>query len=452
MSFFLVVISPFHFSLPLSEPNTAHPSAPFLLATAASSGVSAFASTLRSRRSSAQRMNLASWLPLLAFSPLPFSPPPPVTDGGASGSAPRITLPLVPSSVSSSPSPKSHPPRLAVLERSSTESSETPQTQGLPLKVFFERKEVSFFLFLDLGPSRTSRDRKTRKSRTRKKRQKTKLTTRGPPPRRAKRALPSRSGSPERRASLFFCFEFFFRCRRRRQRSHEQVLIFPILRLQLALLVSFSLISSLLLLPPTSSGDVSFLTKMTLFPCFAAASAASAENTAVPTAAPGDAASPLPTTLPSLSAFLPPSAIRGCSSWSRCLGSTIITASSLETRPSFSRSKAIFRAAAPVRLPLRVWIVFMRKRECEFFSSFFRPLSGPQETRSEAKRTRLEHEQDVVFDRELAVLDVAEVVLEELGRADEVGVGGGEGGGEEVDRERRPVLIVFFLFSGPEEE
>ena len=88
---------------------------------------------------------------------------PPDTDGGARSSAPRITLPAVPSSVSQSPSPKVHPPRLAVLARSSTESSVTPQTQGLPLKegnvlVFLK---VSFVFSLSSAPSRLdlSRDR-----------------------------------------------------------------------------------------------------------------------------------------------------------------------------------------------------------------------------------------------------------------------------------------------------
>ena len=149
----IVVISSSSFLPPPPKQKNTHPSAPFLLATAASSGVSALASTLRSRRSSAQRIRVASWLPLLLL-PLPFSLPSPSlpdTDGGASGSAPRMTLPAVPSSVSSSPSPNSQPPRLAVLARSSTESSETPQTQGLPLgkrRLFYRFLMKGEFFFL----------------------------------------------------------------------------------------------------------------------------------------------------------------------------------------------------------------------------------------------------------------------------------------------------------------
>lgn len=105
--------------LPLS-----YPSAPFLLATAASPGVSALARTRRERRSSAHRISVASLLPLVPSSPSSFlpSPSPEATDVAASGSAPRMTLPAVPSSVSSSPSLKAQPPKIAVLVLSSTES------------------------------------------------------------------------------------------------------------------------------------------------------------------------------------------------------------------------------------------------------------------------------------------------------------------------------------------
>mmetsp|Transcript_17127 Transcript_17127/g.40886 ORF Transcript_17127/g.40886 Transcript_17127/m.40886 type:complete len:379 (+) Transcript_17127:738-1874(+) len=104
-------------------------------------------------------------------------------------------------------------------------------------------------------------------------------------------------------------------------------------------------------IPPTSSGVVSGRVSSTDSPLDAHSSASVALNTTRPTAAPGDALSPFATTSPWY-AF--GSLNCGCSSWSRWLGSTIITAWAHVISRSRCRSTAIFRAARPVRLPLRV--------------------------------------------------------------------------------------------------
>ena len=68
-------------------------------------------------------------------------------------------------------------------------------------------------------------------------------------------------------------------------------------------------------------------------------------------AAPGDAGSPLPITL---SAYDVTSTNCGCSSWSRCVGSTIVEMTcGIDARPSSMKSHAIAIAACPVRLPVR---------------------------------------------------------------------------------------------------
>ena len=107
------------------------------------------------------------------------------------------------------------------------------------------------------------------------------------------------------------------------------------------------------IMPARSSGLVSQRTSTHLRPASAAATASAAENTASPTAAPGEAFRPRAST--SYSAFL---SNCGCSSWSSCSGSTRMTASSLEMRPSFSISMAMCSAAAAVRLPTRVYSMY----------------------------------------------------------------------------------------------
>ena len=78
----------------------------------------------------------------------------------------------------------------------------------------------------------------------------------------------------------------------------------------------------------------------------------SASKTARPTAAPGDALSPLTIFVAPLSAFWSNVAR---SSWSTWAGSIRATASSFEIMPSSTMSTAIFTAAAAVRFADRVW-------------------------------------------------------------------------------------------------
>ena len=99
-----------------------------------------------------------------------------------------------------------------------------------------------------------------------------------------------------------------------------------------------------------SSGAVSARTRST-GPALAAITASSAVNAIRPTAAPGEAGSPVAILFKVLRDA---GAITGCSNWSSCIGSTRRMASFLSMRPSFTMSTAIFTAAGPVRLPLRV--------------------------------------------------------------------------------------------------
>ena len=105
-------------------------------------------------------------------------------------------------------------------------------------------------------------------------------------------------------------------------------------------------------IPSISSGEVSFLTKITFSPRSDHSFASLAVNTTLPHAAPGDAANPLPNTRAVTKSFL---SNCGCNNASNCLGSTRITASFSVKRPSSTISTAIFKAAAAVRFPLRVW-------------------------------------------------------------------------------------------------
>ena len=93
------------------------PSAPSSRALAASSGVSALARTLRRRRPSAHSRIV--WKSSLMC-------------GGTSSTAPRMTLPVAPSIVISSPSWSSWPARVAVRFAASSERSSQPVTQGMP--------------------------------------------------------------------------------------------------------------------------------------------------------------------------------------------------------------------------------------------------------------------------------------------------------------------------------
>ena len=103
-------------------------------------------------------------------------------------------------------------------------------------------------------------------------------------------------------------------------------------------------------MPWISSGLVSTRTRITSSPRSAMYAALSESKTTLPTAAPGLAGRPLTTR--SLSAS---SAMVGCRSWSSWPGSRRSTASFSVINPSAAMSTAIFRAAAAVRLPLRVW-------------------------------------------------------------------------------------------------
>mmetsp|Transcript_32478 Transcript_32478/g.51976 ORF Transcript_32478/g.51976 Transcript_32478/m.51976 type:complete len:481 (+) Transcript_32478:363-1805(+) len=93
------------------------PSAPFSRAVAASSGVSALASTLRRRKPSTQDMN---------------SPRSPLIAGGARSAAPLMTSPVVPLRLSQSPSCSFTPPSVSHRLSSSTTSSEQPDTHTFP--------------------------------------------------------------------------------------------------------------------------------------------------------------------------------------------------------------------------------------------------------------------------------------------------------------------------------
>ncbi len=111
------------------------------------------------------------------------------------------------------------------------------------------------------------------------------------------------------------------------------------------------------IIPWTSSGLVSLRTSTTFSPRSAASTASSAVKYTLPTAAPGDAARPLASTLPWPSNC-------GCSTESRWSAVTRITASRLASfhfaapRPvPFVMSTAIRNAAPPVRLPTRVWSI-----------------------------------------------------------------------------------------------
>ena len=107
-------------------------------------------------------------------------------------------------------------------------------------------------------------------------------------------------------------------------------------------------------MPWTSSGMVSLRTRMTFSPRSAASAASSAVKYARPTAAPGEAARPLAITLRS------PARELRVQHLVEVLGGDphdrLRRAISLMWR-SLVMSTAIFSAAAPVRLPTRVWSI-----------------------------------------------------------------------------------------------
>jgi len=105
-------------------------------------------------------------------------------------------------------------------------------------------------------------------------------------------------------------------------------------------------------MPSMSSGLVSRRTRTHFSPFFLYDFASSAVKTILPQAAPGEAASPLPTGVEFLSAT---ASNCGWRSVSRLRGSIMSTASSSVLIPSSTRSHAILRAARAVRLPLLVW-------------------------------------------------------------------------------------------------
>jgi hypothetical protein len=107
-------------------------------------------------------------------------------------------------------------------------------------------------------------------------------------------------------------------------------------------------------MPPTSSGLVSWRTRMTCSPAWARSIASSAVNAGRPTAAPGDAGRPRARTV--VIARLVGSKY-GRRSWIRSPAGIRRIASCSVISFSLTMSQAIFTAAAPVRLPVRVWSI-----------------------------------------------------------------------------------------------
>ncbi len=103
------------------------------------------------------------------------------------------------------------------------------------------------------------------------------------------------------------------------------------------------------IIPERSSGLVSRRTRMTCSPFSAHATATSEENTALPTAAPGEAFMPWVSCWAS-----PPETNRGNISCDSCSPLTRRTASSMSMRPSSTSWVAMRNAAPAVRLPTRV--------------------------------------------------------------------------------------------------
>ena len=103
------------------------------------------------------------------------------------------------------------------------------------------------------------------------------------------------------------------------------------------------------IMPCRSSGLVSRRTRITCSPRSAHSTAVAESNTALPTAAPGEA-------LTALVIFVTsePASNRGNISWASWLPVTRVSASSMSIRPWSTSCVAIRKAAAAVRLPTRV--------------------------------------------------------------------------------------------------
>jgi hypothetical protein len=100
-----------------------------------------------------------------------------------------------------------------------------------------------------------------------------------------------------------------------------------------------------------SSGEVSYLTKITYSPFSTHSAASWASNTILPIAPPGEAGRPVAKRLAST---LAKGSIYLWRSWLSWSGSIIITASFLEIKPSLTKSTANFKEAWAVLLPFLV--------------------------------------------------------------------------------------------------
>ena len=103
------------------------------------------------------------------------------------------------------------------------------------------------------------------------------------------------------------------------------------------------------IMPCRSSGLVSRRTRMTASPAAACSTALAESNTTLPTAAPGDALTPLVIRFGSLLR-----SNRGNISWASWSPVTRMTASSMSMRPWSTSWVAMRKAAPAVRLPTRV--------------------------------------------------------------------------------------------------
>ena len=103
------------------------------------------------------------------------------------------------------------------------------------------------------------------------------------------------------------------------------------------------------IMPFRSSGLVSRRTRMTASPASASSTARAESKTARPTAAPGDALTPVVILVTS-------ALVSNAGNISRASSAPVtrVSASSMSMRPSSTSSVAILKAAAAVRLPTRV--------------------------------------------------------------------------------------------------
>ncbi len=111
-------------------------------------------------------------------------------------------------------------------------------------------------------------------------------------------------------------------------------------------------IPSAAIMPSRSSGLVSRRTRMTFSPERDHLTAVYESKTALPTAAPGEAAMPRPTF-----STLASSSKRGNISWASCAPLTRCRASASSIRPWSTSWVAMRKAAPAVRLPTRVWSI-----------------------------------------------------------------------------------------------